>query len=208
MLGKILGAEAREVGHGDHEGRPARVVVASRTYDTDPDDLWDALTSAERIPLWFLPVSGDLDVGGRYQLEGNAGGTITRCVPPWAFEVTWEFGGEGGFVSVGLMGRVDGTRLTLEHILPIGADDTHWAQYGPGAVGVGWDLALVGLGLYLEAGSVEKAEVAAWKEAAPGKAYIRDSAAAWGETHIAGGADPEVARAMAGRTAEAYAGPA
>jgi uncharacterized protein YndB with AHSA1/START domain len=208
LTGKILGAESREVGQGDHEGRPARVVVASRTYETDPDDLWDALTSHERIPLWFLPVSGDLDVGGRYQLEGNAGGTVTRCVPPWAFEVTWEFGGDASLVSVGLQGRADGTRLTLEHILPVAEDDAQWTRYGPGAVGVGWDLALMALGLYLQPGSVDRADVAAWTGSEAGKAFMRDSAVSWGEAHIAGGVDPETARGMAKRTAEASAEPA
>ncbi|MGH9223767.1 MAG: hypothetical protein ACRD2W_08260 [Acidimicrobiales bacterium] len=50
-----------------------RVVSISRTYDTTVEDLFDACTSAERIPRWFLPVTGNLRVGGRYQLAGNAG---------------------------------------------------------------------------------------------------------------------------------------
>jgi hypothetical protein len=45
------------------------------------EDVWDAITSAERIPRRFLPVSGDLRLG-RYQLQGNAGGEITGCNPP------------------------------------------------------------------------------------------------------------------------------
>ena len=44
--------------------------------------MWDAVTSAERIPRWFLPISGDLRLGGRYQLEGNAGGEVLECAPP------------------------------------------------------------------------------------------------------------------------------
>ena len=34
----------------------------------------------ERIPRWFLPVSGDLRLGGRYQLEGNAGGEVLEVL--------------------------------------------------------------------------------------------------------------------------------
>ena len=60
------------------------MVVASRSYDTDIDDLWEAITNAERIPRWFLPITGELRLGGRYQLQGNAGGTITACEPPRA----------------------------------------------------------------------------------------------------------------------------
>src|SRR5882724_8555264 len=29
---------------------------------------WDAMTNAERIPRWFLPISADLRLSGRYQL--------------------------------------------------------------------------------------------------------------------------------------------
>jgi len=88
-----IGAVVRRVEDREQEGTPVRVVVATRRYDTDIDDLWDALTNAERIPRWFLPVSGELRLGGRYQLEGNAGGTIKVCEPPHSLAVTWEFGG-------------------------------------------------------------------------------------------------------------------
>src|SRR4029434_452351 len=90
----LIGAVTREVTGREHDGRPARVVSASRTYDTTMEDVWDAVTNAERIPRWCLPVSGDLRLGGRYQLQGNAGGEITRCEPPRAVGMTWEFGGE------------------------------------------------------------------------------------------------------------------
>jgi uncharacterized protein YndB with AHSA1/START domain len=82
MFANALGAEFRRFEDRMHDGKPARVVVAARTYDTGTEDLWDALTSRERIPRWFLPIEGDLKLGGRYQLKGNAGGTISRCDPP------------------------------------------------------------------------------------------------------------------------------
>ena len=73
-IADLIGAVNREVSQRDHEGRPARVVVASRTYRTTREDLWDAVTNPGRIPRWFLPISGELRLGGRYQLQGNAGG--------------------------------------------------------------------------------------------------------------------------------------
>ena len=110
-----VGAVVREVANREHLGRPARAVIATRSYDTDIDDLWDALTSAERIPRWFLPVSGDLRLGGRYQFEGNAGGEITRCEPPRLLSVTWEFGGGTTWLTVTLSEEGVGvTRLELE----------------------------------------------------------------------------------------------
>ena len=142
-----VGAVVREVAVRDHDGKPARAVIATRSYDTDIADLWDALTNPERIPRWFLPISGDLKLGGRYQFEGQAGGQITACEPPRQLAVTWEFAGTVSWVTVTLADDgSSGTRLELEHLSVI--EDDFWDRYGPGAVGVGWDLALMGLALY------------------------------------------------------------
>src|ERR1051325_130959 len=83
-----IGAVIREVRSSDHQGQPARAVVATRVYPTNVDDVWDALTNAERIPRWFLPVTGDLREGGRFQFQGNAGGQILRCARPHELRVT------------------------------------------------------------------------------------------------------------------------
>ena len=101
-----IGAVTRKVGTRQHNDRPARLAVASRTYNTTAEDVWDALTNAERIPRWFLPVSGDLRLGGRYQLEGNAGGEITRCEPPRYLALTWEYGGEISWSTPDLWGTL------------------------------------------------------------------------------------------------------
>jgi uncharacterized protein YndB with AHSA1/START domain len=95
-----LGATERSVSSLERAGRPARAVTLSRSYATTVEDLWDAVTNGERIPRWFLPVSGELEPGGRYQLEGNAGGAITVCEPLSHFAVTWEFGGDVSWVEV------------------------------------------------------------------------------------------------------------
>jgi uncharacterized protein YndB with AHSA1/START domain len=208
MFANALGAEFRRFENREHEGKPARVVVAVRTYDTDCADLWEAVTSPERIPRWFLPVEGDLRLGGRYQLKGNAGGTITRCEPPRALDLTWEFGGGMSWVTVRLEPEGKRTRLTLEHIVHASDVDEHWKRFGPGAVGVGWDLALVGLGKHLESGGapVNHDAAHAWMGSGEGKAFMRGSAKAWADAHIAAGEDPEVARRMAEQTSAFYAG--
>ena len=201
-----IGAVVRRVEDREQEGRPVRVVVATRRYDTDIDDLWDALTNAARIPRWFLPVSGDLRLGGAYQLEGNAGGTIKACEPPRSLAVTWEFAGGMSWVNVRLS-EADGDRtdLVLEHLAPI---DPHWDAYGPGAVGVGWDLTLIGLALHLAGGgaAVDKNEFAAWSASDEGKAFIRGSAEGWCAADIAGGEYPGAARRRAEATAKFYTG--
>src|SRR5699024_12752191 len=76
------------------EGDQATVVSSlSQTYATTVEDLWDAVTSQERLPRWFGAVSGDLRLGGQYQIEGNANGTIEACDPPASLRITWEFAG-------------------------------------------------------------------------------------------------------------------
>jgi uncharacterized protein YndB with AHSA1/START domain len=208
MLANALGAEFRRFENREHDGKPARVVVAVRTYDTDQKDLWDAMTNRERIPRWFLPIEGDLKLGGRYQLKGNAGGTITRCEPPQVLDVTWEFGGGMSWVTVRLATEGKRTRLTLEHIVLASDVDEHWAKFGPGAVGVGWDLTLLGMELYLKSGGagVDHVAVHAWMASEEGRAFMQRSATAWADAHIAGGEDPDVARGMADRTTKAYTG--
>jgi uncharacterized protein YndB with AHSA1/START domain len=201
-----VGAVIREVTSREHLGRPARVVIATRRYDTEINDLWDAVTNPERIPRWFLPVSGDFRLGGRYQLEGNAGGEITRCEPPRLLSVTWEFGGGTTWLNVMLADDpAGGARLELEHIAHVEGD--FWDRFGPGAVGVGWDLALTGLARYLATGiAVDRAEALAWSTSEQGKAFSRASSAAWCEASIKFGTPEQAARAAAGRTTAFYCG--
>lgn len=208
MLASFIGAEFREVVARDHDGRPARAVIARRSYATTPADLWDALTNRERIPRWFLPVEGELKLGGRYQLQGNAGGTITRCDPPQALDLTWEFAGATSWVNVRLAAQGEATLLTLEHIIPVVEGDAHWDRFGPGAVGVGWDLSLIGLAQHIASGGaqVDPEAFQAWTLSDEGKQVVRDSATAWADAHVAGGEDDAVARGMAERTAAFYTG--
>ena len=204
-----LGAEFREVREVERDGQPARAVQGSRFYATPSADLWDALTNPERIPRWFLPIRGDLKVGGRYQFEGNAGGTISRCDPPEALDVTWEFAGNLSWVSLRLAAEKDGSRLTLVHtMLQDEASEEHWAKYGPGATGVGWDLSFFGLGLHLESGgeAIDPQANEAWLTSEPGRTFIRASARSWGHAHVVSGVEASEAEAMAARTASFYCG--
>jgi uncharacterized protein YndB with AHSA1/START domain len=197
-------AVRRQVGARVLEAGEARVVTISRLYGTDLDDLWDACTNPERIPRWFLPVSGDLRLGGRYQLEGNAGGVVERCDPPKGFAATWEFGGQVSWIDLRLDPEPDGTRFTLEHIAPV---DDHWERFGPGAVGIGWELGLLGLAGHVGGAAVPTpAEAEAWMASDEARAFVRRSAEAWGDADAAAGADPAAARAAAARTAAFYTG--
>ena len=97
-----INAVRRRVGHRTLDAGEAHSVIISQVYAAPIDDLWDACTNPVRIPRWFLPVTGDLKPGGRYQIEGNASGTIERCDPPREFTATWEFGGQTSWIEVRL----------------------------------------------------------------------------------------------------------
>jgi uncharacterized protein YndB with AHSA1/START domain len=199
-----VNAVRRQVGRRVLEAGQARTVTISLTYDATLDDVWDACTNPERIPRWFLPVSGDLRVHGRYQIEGNAGGTIERCDPPKGFAATWEYGGDVSWIEVRLSADPKGgTRFELEHTASV--DDQKWAEFGPGAVGVGWDLGLVGLAAHLSSGqTVDPQEGAAWMASEQGRQFMSLSSQGWCDASVAAGTDEAEARAAADRTIAAY----
>ena len=79
-----ISAVQRRVGSRTLPDGQARVVTIVRTFAAPVDDVWDACTNLDRIPRWFLPITGELRVGGRYQLEGNAAGTSSGATRPAA----------------------------------------------------------------------------------------------------------------------------
>jgi uncharacterized protein YndB with AHSA1/START domain len=201
-----ISAVERLVGQRSLAAGEARTVTISQSYRASIEELWDACTTPERIARWFLPVSGDLRVGGRYQIQGHASGTIERCDPPKGFAATWEYGGDVTWIEVGLTPAPDGqTRLEVEHIAP--ADDGKWAEFGPGAVGVGWDLILMGLATHLRSGrAADPAESAAWTMSEDGRRFMSLSSDRWRDANLAAGTDETTARVAAARTIAAYTG--
>lgn len=201
---KNLGAVERSVASLERDGRPAHAVVLARRYATSPEDLWDAVTSADRIPRWFLPITGNLELGGSYQLEDNAGGRITACRPPSSFAITWEFGGFVTWVDVQVSAAgSDRARLTVTHTAH---HSEHWDTFGPGATGVGFEMGLLGLYMHLTDPDQPRPDPLEFAMSPDGKALLTGSGRAWGEAAIAAGADPERARAAAACTIAFYTG--
>jgi uncharacterized protein YndB with AHSA1/START domain len=208
-ISQQISAVRRSVGTRTIEAGEARVVTVSQAYDTSVEDLWGACTTAERIPRWFLPITGELRLGGRYQLEGNAGGVIERCDPPGGsgtpgFVATWEYGGGMSWVDVRFTPEPGGgARMTMEHVAHV--DDAFWEEFGPGAVGVGWDSGLLGLARHLGSGlGPAPDEAMAWLGSDEGQQFLMASSEEWYAAHIASGADRAAARAAADRTTAAY----
>lgn len=203
-----ISSVSRSLGDRTLEAGEARVSTISQVYDTDLDDLWEVVTSPERLPRWFLPVEGELKEGGHYQIVGNAGGTITRCDRPHGFAATWEFGGMVSWIEVRLAPEGDGrTRLVLEHVAHI-ADDL-WDQFGPSATGIGWDSSFYGLYRHLADPAWVRPgpeEIVAFMASKEGRDLLRLSSDAWTAADIAYGTDPGAARERAERAYQAYAG--
>ncbi|MDE3257636.1 MAG: SRPBCC domain-containing protein [Gemmatimonadota bacterium] len=199
-----LNAAARCVSSLERDGESVHAVTIDRSYSTTAEDLWDAVTNGQRISRWFLPISGDLKLDGRYQLEGNAGGVITACRRPSQFEATWEFDGDVSWVELDISEDGNGDpRLSLTHTA---RHSPHWDEFGPGAAGVGWEMGLLGLFFHIENRTEPKLDEAAFAVSPEGKAYIAGSSRGWEMAAVAAGTDPIAARAAAVRTAAFYTG--
>ncbi|MGW6456608.1 SRPBCC family protein [Streptomyces sp. NPDC055078] len=197
----------REVGTRPVAGEEARTIVLRRTYDAPVGDVWEACTDPERIARWFLPVSGDLRLGGDYQLEGNAGGEILACEPPKLLRVSWLFGENPGFSEVAVRLTPEGegrTVFELEHVSVFPPE--MWDQFGPGAVGVGWDLPVLGLGLHLRGGAIDDPE--AWQMSDEAREVMTRSSELWGAAYRASGASAKTVEAAVRGTTAFYVPPA
>lgn len=203
-----LGLMERGTTTRDVNGREAHEVTLSRTYDAPIDDVWSAVTQADRLSRWLGPISGDLKLGGAYQLQNNAGGDIIACEPPERVRVTWIFGDPGpnpfSEVEVRLVAAGDdATTLTLAHIAVVPPEFSD--QFGPGATGVGWDLALMALSALLSGAEIEDPEAF---ESSPGaREFVIHSAALWGAADGASGTDQATANTRATATRDFYAPP-
>ena len=180
---KHLGAVTRSVESTTHDGRPAKVAVATRTYPTSPDDLWDALTDPERHPpLVRCPsraTSGSAAASSRGQRRRRGARPATRPTPPRPHlgvrrrSCRW--------VDVHarrLSDDVDdaascGTRPSCSDHGPLG-------HVRPRRRRLGWELSLIGLAEHLtSARPMNPSEVEAWGDVGRGP-RVHDAAAATG----------------------------
>lgn len=201
-----LAAVTRATGTAATPAGEGRTITLRRTYRAEVEEVWDALTTAERINRWFLPISGELKVGGHYQFEGNAGGEILACEPPRLLRVSWVMGSPDSFseVEVRLTPVEGGTQFELVHTATVPPE--MWDQFGPGAVGVGWDGALLGLGQHLaDPDSDMDAEAKqAWMVSEEAAKFYTASSQAWGEALRASGASDEAVAAAVAATTSFY----
>jgi uncharacterized protein YndB with AHSA1/START domain len=99
----------------------ARVAVFTRTYEAPVDDVWSACTDPERLRRWYVPVTGDLRVGGRFEQAMMGSGEILRCEAPHLLHVSLAGGVDE--IELRLTPNDDGTtQLELQHATTA---DTH-----------------------------------------------------------------------------------
>jgi hypothetical protein len=180
-------------------------LIASQQLEIGLLDLWELLVTPDLLAQWFAPVSGELRLGGTFQVEGNARGTIEHCDPPFAFRATWEFGGGLTHIHVAL-DEIDRkrTQLTLRHFGMV--PDLVWRQYGPGAVGVGCDLVFLGLAHHIAFGSTTPAESTAWATSNDAQEFMRTSSRLWADASVAAGTPEYAARSAEARATAFFLG--
>lgn len=157
-------------------------MTLARRYPASQEVLWAALTDPDLLVRWFLPITGDLREGGRYELEGNAVGRILRCDRPRRLELTWEYAGFVTDVRLHLTPDGDATVLRLEHEpVPVEIVPNAGTVWGLGAV---WELAMSALdgflaGTFSEGRAVDRIAAASSRELKGFAQQAKRSGAAW-----------------------------
>ncbi|MFC7375575.1 SRPBCC domain-containing protein [Brachybacterium sp. GCM10030267] len=182
------------------------VISLAQDLPAPPAEVWAALTSADRLALWFGRADGELQDGGRFELpDMETQGTVLSAEEPHRLKLTWEFGGSTSEMEL-LISEAEsgGSRFELRHTVPV---DAHWGTFGPAATGCGWDGALYALALHLENPSTDLlTELGGFAASDEGADFTRATADAWAAAHVASGADRKPARKAAVRTAAFYLG--
>jgi uncharacterized protein YndB with AHSA1/START domain len=127
----------------------ARVAVFTRTYDATIEDVWEACTDPDRLGRWYVPVRGDLRVGGSFEQALMGSGVILVCDPPRQLKLS--LGGGADEIEVHLSpAGPDRTVLELQHATTIDRHDIGGQSYDAiFCMGGGYYPRLAALGSYL-----------------------------------------------------------
>ncbi len=167
----------RRVGSRSLEAGPTRTVTISQTYGTDIDDLWDACTNPERIPRWFLPITGELGSAVAISSRATRAGRSRSASRRNGLFATWEIGGDVNWIEVRLARAIgaDATRARAHRA----RRRRHVDAVRSGRRGIGWDMALIGLVPHLASGDpVDRESAMAWMTSEAGRNSSRRAARA------------------------------
>ena len=124
----VFGEPEPELLHRRIPAGDARVAVFRRTYDAPIEDVWDACTDPDRLRRWYVPVTGDLRVGGRFEQAMMGGGEILACDAPRFLRLS--LGGGADEIELRLSEAGDGaTLLELQHATTISEHEIGGEMY-------------------------------------------------------------------------------
>lgn len=92
-----------------------------RVFASDIDDVWESVTTRERLGRWMAPFDGELQLGGTWRALNSDGslfctGTVTECEPPHRFVTVWHAVEESATtLTVTVESTPDGAKLRLLH---------------------------------------------------------------------------------------------
>jgi uncharacterized protein YndB with AHSA1/START domain len=99
-----------------------------RTYDAPIQDVWSACTDPDRLRRWYVPVTGDLRVGGRFEQVNMGSGEILECEAPSHLRLS--LGGGADEIELWLRATDDGmTELELQHATTIAEHEIGGQMY-------------------------------------------------------------------------------
>ena len=186
------------------DGQPGRIVTIKRQFPTSVENLWETVTTAERIKRWFAPVNGDFKLGGRFQIEGNASGEVQSCQVLSNYSVTWEIFGDVSWVTLKIhQDEENAIALSLSHKMK---HSPHWDHYGSGATGVGWEYAFLGLYLYLTEPETPQLTDEQFAPSEDGKFFFEHGSNGWRDASVKAGEIKEEAEKRARATTAFYTG--
>jgi uncharacterized protein YndB with AHSA1/START domain len=118
-----------ELRHRTIPAGEARVAVFTRTYETTVEDLWDACTSPARLQRWYVPVTGELCLGGTIQQVNMGSGTILVCDAPHVLKLSLGDGADEIELRLSA-GPADGTAtLELQHATTLDSHEIGGQMY-------------------------------------------------------------------------------
>lgn len=150
---------------GQHAYLPEPDTICyERTFAHPPARVWQAITSEEELPQWFVPLPAHLDlrVGGQWSMDEPSPsdnptfqGTIIDFQPGGRIEMTWREGPSSMWFEVEGADDAGTTHLLFGHRLD--RDDAVDGRGGE-AIGYGWDEQPCGPGTF------QPGLAAAWHE--------------------------------------------
>lgn len=196
-IAKQVAAVQRLVSQYSTDGGARVSVLLRRNYAAPIKDVWNALAEPDQLRRWFLPITGDLREGGRFQLEGNAGGEILRCAAPRLLKTT--FGEDTSVVELRLTEVGGGAGFEMMHSVPL---EMAGSSAGALFVGPGWDVGLLALDRYLRGEAA--VDPVAWENSAEVQQFSRQTIKAWAAAiEDSGTADgDQIAHGVAAATAQ------